>query len=133
MVFSELKVNRPELQKLYQKIGSEQKVLEIVRDFYGRMSRDILVGFFFDGRDVEKIAAGQTTFLLRAMGARPSYEGKPPAQAHDELPPILSGHFNRRLRILQDTLRDHGLNEEEQHVWMAFENAFREGIVREGS
>jgi len=101
----------------------------ILQDFYARMAADMLIGFFFDGRDVAAIARKQAEFLLRAMGATPSYQGKAPAQAHDELPPILSGHFDRRLRLLEETLRAHGLSEEDIRTWIGFENAFRDAIV----
>jgi truncated hemoglobin YjbI len=63
------------------------------------------------------------------MGARESYAGLPPAQAHEKLAPILSGHFDRRLRILEQTLSAHGVSEEDTRTWVGFEEAFRDGIV----
>lgn len=128
MSFREIPVQKPELQKLYRDLG-EERVRLIVLDFYKRMTSDILVGFFFDGKDIDHIAAKQTEFLLRAMGAIPSYSGKAPADAHDALPPILSGHFDRRLKILEETLIAHGLTREQVLVWIGFENAFREAVV----
>jgi truncated hemoglobin YjbI len=93
------------------------------------MAGDILIGFFFDGKDLDHIADQQRAFLMRAMGAAPSYSGKAPAQAHDDLPPILAGHFDRRLRILEETLRAHGVSDEDIRIWVKFESAFREQIV----
>ncbi len=127
----ELPVNLPELRRLYQDAGGEAGLQVILDDFYQRMSQDILIGFFFDGKDLSKIARMQKEFLMRAMGARPHYAGKPPAQAHDELAPILKGHFDRRLRILEATLRDHGLSEDDIRIWIRFEEAFRAGIQRD--
>ncbi|MGZ3687949.1 MAG: group I truncated hemoglobin [Bdellovibrionota bacterium] len=123
-----LSVNKPELRALYSRLG-EAKLGEILRDFYNRMSRDILIGYFFDGRDTDAIADKQKQFLMRAMGAVPTYSGKAPADAHTELPKILAGHFDRRLRILEETLRAHGLSEEDIRTWVEFEEAFRKGIV----
>ena len=125
-----ISVNKPELKALYSRLG-EEKLGAILQDFYARMSRDILVGFFFDGKDVAHIAAQQKLFLMRAMGATPSYSGKAPADAHTEIAPILVGHFDRRLRILEDTLRAHGLSEADVRTWISFEDAFRAGIVSE--
>jgi truncated hemoglobin YjbI len=122
---------KPDLKKLralYAHLGGEDAVRAILRDFYGRMSRDLLVGFFFEGKDVEHIADQQLKFLLRAMGARKTYAGKAPATAHLALPPILKGHFDRRLRLLEDTLRDHGLSEKDIRTWIEFESAFRASI-----
>lgn len=126
----EIPVNRPELKALFQRIGGEAKLALILEDFYERMSHDVLIGFFFSGKDVKAIATKQKEFLMRAMGATPSYVGKAPAQAHEELAPILSGHFDRRLRILEATLGDHGVGAEDIRTWISFESAFRDGIIQ---
>ena len=105
-----------------------ERVRALVFEFYRRVRNDVLIGFFFDGHDIDQIAQKQLEFLLRAMGATPSYQGKAPAQAHTKLPPILSGHFDRRLRVLEETLRDGGLDEESIRAWIGFENAFRPAI-----
>jgi truncated hemoglobin YjbI len=118
-----------ELRAIHAHVGGAEAVRAILRDFYRRMSRDLLIGFFFEGKDVEKIADKQLLFLLRAMGAGKSHSGKPPSAAHRKLPPILRGHFDRRLRLLEETLRDHGLAAKDIRTWVAFENAFRRGIV----
>ncbi|HUP56066.1 MAG TPA: group 1 truncated hemoglobin [Bdellovibrionota bacterium] len=124
-------LSKPELKKVFERAGGEAGLENILLDFYGRMSRDLLIGFFFIGKDVEAIARKQKDFLLRAFGARPSYSGKPPAEAHESLAPILSGHFDRRLQLLEETLRDHGLAAEDIRSWVGFENAFRGQIVAE--
>lgn len=128
---AEINLTKPALANLYRNIGGEAGLTRILRDFYERMSRDILIGFFFDGKDIHHIADQQRAFLMRAMGATPSYSGKAPAQAHDELPPILAGHFDRRLRILEETLRAHGVSDEDIRIWVAFESAFRDSIVKD--
>lgn len=127
----EISVSKPALKALYERIGGEKGLQAMLRDFYRRMSGDILIGFFFDGKDTDLIADRQKEFLMRAMGALPTYSGKAPAQAHDAIAPILKGHFDRRLRILEETLRAHGLSEEDIRTWISFEGAFREGIVSE--
>jgi truncated hemoglobin YjbI len=128
MSFRELPVIKPELLSLGRRLG-EPRIREIVRDFYRRLEHDVLVGFFFDGKDIELIAERQSQFILRAMGLQPSYTGKAPADAHTELAPILSGHFDRRLVVLDETLKANGLNENDRQIWIGFENAFREAIV----
>lgn len=128
MSFKEIPIQKPELQKLYRELG-EARVRSIVLDFYARMEKDVMIGFFFTGRDIPSIAAKQTEFLLRAMGATPSYAGKAPADAHTALPPILTGHFDRRLKILEEALSAAGLTHEQVLVWIGFENAFRNAIV----
>lgn len=128
MSFRELPIEKPELRALGQTLG-EERIRGIVRRFYERMSKDLLIGFFFDGRDLDKIAEGQSAFLFRAMGLRPSYTGKSPAQAHTDLPPILAGHFDRRLVLLNEQLVEDGLDATQRHIWIGFENAFRDSIL----
>lgn len=137
---------RSELADLYLRLSSgpkrhepgapapgEARVRAILKDFYRRLAADVMLGFFFTGRDLDRIADKQADFLLRAMGARATYEGRAPAQAHEKLPPILSGHFDRRLRILETTLADHGLSAEDIRIWVAFESAYRDAVVRAGA
>jgi truncated hemoglobin YjbI len=118
------------LKALFLKIGGEKKVGEILNDFYHRMAQDILIGYFFNNKDIDAVAAKQKEFLLYAVGIRQTYEGKTPTSAHLELPSILTGHFDRRLVLLQETLKSHGLNPEDIQTWIDFEEAFRNVVVK---
>ena len=131
-MYRDLPIDLEAFRKLFQNQlgGDPERLHKILADFYRRLSNDLLVGFFFEGHDLEHIARQQAAFLLRALGAAPSYSGRPPAQAHLSLAPILSGHFDRRLKILEETLRAHGLPDSAIEVWLGFENAFREAIVQ---
>jgi hemoglobin len=124
----DIPLSRPDLARVYRNLGGEERLARILSDFYARMAKDAMIGFFFFGKDLHAIAAKQQEFLMRAMGATDSYSGKPPARAHDELPPIRRGMFDRRLRILEETLRDHGMAEEDIRTWIAFEEAFRDAV-----
>jgi truncated hemoglobin YjbI len=119
---------RAQLAALLQNLGGEARLKELLEQFYRRMSDDLMIGFFFQGKDLTAISAKQGEFLLRAMGARASYSGKPPAQAHEKLPPILRGHFDRRLRLLEETLASNGVTAEDIRIWVAFEETFRSAV-----
>lgn len=123
-------VKRARLLKLFENAGGPEGVERILRDFYHRMSADLLIGFFFAGRNPTAIALKQKEFLMRAAGLARSFRGKPPARAHVKLPPILRGHFDRRLELLRQTLRDHGLSARDVETWVGFEESFRRGIIR---
>ena len=131
MIKKEILVTKPALRAIYIKMGGEQVLGRIISDFYQRMSQDVLIGFFFAGRDIAHIAEMQKKFLMKAMGATAVYHGRLPASAHEKLPPILKGHFDRRLVILEQTLRDHGLAESDIQVWLEFETAFRSVVEKE--
>jgi truncated hemoglobin YjbI len=119
---------RSELVSLIHNIGGEEKLFKILKDFYERMSKDLLIGFFFENHDLEKIAQMQRGFILNAAGLAP-YQGKGPSTAHVALPPILSGHFDRRLMILSETLEAHDLSASDLKLWLQFEESFREMVV----
>lgn len=127
--FRELPLQLPALRALYARVG-ETEIKSVLHDFYRRMAQDVMIGYFFDGKNLDEIAEKQAGFLMRAMGAVSTYSGKAPADAHSALPPILKGHFDRRLKILEETLRDHALTEAEIQTWLIFENAFRIGVVK---
>lgn len=138
----------------------EDRLLKILERFYARLSTDILVGFFFKNRDTLEIAKKQMLFMFRAAGLThpdPEMESiKSPARAHDQLPPILEGHFDRRIFLLKEQLAlefqaqpdlflspehssspDHSLSRDKQYLtvnqaidtWVNFESAFRKQII----
>ena len=117
------------LKKLYLEIGSEARLGELLAKFYKKMATDILLGFFFSGKDLDHISEQQKKFLLRAMGVTRSYEGKSPRGAHRKIPPILQGHFDRRMVLLRETLEEEGLSKENIKTWIDFEEQFRKSIV----
>lgn len=124
----EIKLSGPALTNLFKNIGGEEALSRILTRFYEKMSHDVLIGFFFDGKDIVHIAQMQKLFLMRAWGVTQSYAGKSPADAHAHLPPILSGHFDRRLVLLGETLREFKVAEEDIEIWVNFENKFRHAV-----
>lgn len=120
---------RERLAVLIPEIGGEEAVSRILLRFYERMASDTMLGFFFAGKNLEVIASKQKEFLLRAAGQKPSYSGRPPAQAHLLLPPILPGHFDRRILLLREILAEEGLTPEQSASWTEFEELFRDAIV----
>lgn len=119
------------LSELYLAIGQEAGLHKILRAFYKKMSTDILLNHFFFNRDLEAIIVHQKEFLMRAMGASPSYAGKTPAQAHSHLPPILEGHFDRRMLLLEQTLQEFSIPPHHAQMWISFEKKFKDFIVKD--
>jgi len=121
---------REDLAKLVTEIGGETVLFSILKDFYEIMSKDILIGFFFEKHDLEHIATMQGKFILMVAGLAKTFEGKGPATAHTSLPPILTGHFDRRLVILRELLKSRKLTEAQIGTWVQFEESFRKIIVQ---
>ena len=57
---------------LVGRLGGADALRRILDDFYGRLLGDPIIGFFFAGRDLAAIAAGQHAFLMRAFVPAPN-------------------------------------------------------------
>ncbi len=126
---------RSRLRHLIEELEGEPGLHSVLAEFYERMQRDVMIGFFFEGQDVARIRTHQAELILKAAGLREEYTGKLPGQAHGQLPRILPGHFDRRIQILRETLQDWRsssgvmLNPAAQQTWIDFEEAFRAVIL----
>ncbi len=113
---------------LVERIGGPARLRAILERFYGRLAADPMVGFFFAGRDLAAIVDGQQAFLVWAFGAEPDLRARHPRDAHGALPPILRGHFDRRLVILKETLLDEGLDRDDVAAWLKVERSMRKHV-----
>ena len=125
---------RIQLRSIFLSLGEDSSSREnrmnlILEDFYERMSRDTMIGFFFANLDLKHIAHQQSKFLLNAAGLIDQFEGKGPATAHLALAPILEGHFDRRLVILRETLQAQQVPAAMIELWISFESTFRNIVV----
>jgi truncated hemoglobin YjbI len=93
------------------------------------MASDTMLGFFFSSKDLHHIVLQQSSFLLRAMGQIKTYSGKSPGKAHVKIAPILQGHFDRRILLLRETLKEFSLTPGSIEIWASFEEQFRKYIV----
>ncbi len=119
---------RTELKELVEAVGGKAGLLMLLEQFYSRMSNDLMIGFFFRDKDLTLIVSHQAEFILNSAGLPSNFTGKGPAQAHTLLPPILAGHFDRRLVILREVLREANVDQKWIDRWVAFEELFR-GLV----
>lgn len=125
---------RIQLQTIIRSLGSDvesqtKALNSILVNFYDRMSKDTMIGYFFSGKDLEHIAHQQGQFLLNAAGMIPKFNGKGPHSAHTNLPPIWEGHFDRRLVILRETLKAEQIPSHMIELWISFESSFRDIVV----
>lgn len=119
------------LRSYLEKHGAEYTLNKILTEFYSKMSKDIMVGYFFQDKDLGKIVKGQLGLLLSATGIQPQYEGRGVHAAHLSLPAIRRGHFFRRLKLLEKTLEEFELPDESRKEWLEFERQFESILVKE--
>ena len=114
----------------YDTIGGEPALRAIVDDFIDRVRGDFVIGFFFSGKDIERIKDKEFELASAHLGGPYAYTGRPLGSAHAALP-INKGHLRRRLAFLRTVLRDHGVPEEVAERWVAHD-ARLEDLITNG-
>lgn len=116
--------------ELFDKIG-ETKLRAVVADFYDRVFADVMIGFMFQGKDKRHLIDREYEMAAKFLGApNVTYTGRPMRTAHAGHT-IFGGHFERRLQILRETMRDHFVDPAVQQVWIEHTNALRSQITRD--
>lgn len=115
-------------ERLIDRIGADA-LRAVIDDFYRRIFDDVMIGFLFAGKDRARLAEKEWEFTARLLGMEIPYTGRTIPDAHARSP-ILGGHFERRLQILKDTLRDHAVDPEVQQVWIDHTLALRSQVTK---
>lgn len=113
--------------ELFAAIG-EAKLREVVTDFYSRIFGDVMIGFMFQGKSRQHLIDREVEFTAGFLGGSMKYTGRSMREAHAATP-IFGGHFERRLQILRETLRDHAVDPDVQRVWIDHTLALRSQIT----
>jgi hemoglobin len=113
--------------ELFAKIG-EAVLRTVVTDFYSRLFGDVMIGFMFEGKNRQHLIDREVEFTAGFLGGNMTYTGRPMRVAHAATP-IFGGHFERRLEILRQTLRDHAVDPDVQKVWIDHTLALRSQIT----
>ncbi len=114
---------------LFARIGSE-KLRAVVTEFYARVFPDVMIGFLFQGKDRARLIEKEYEFTAGLLGADVKYTGRPMRTAHAQSP-ILGGHFERRLQILRETLRDLEVDPAVAQAWVEHTLLLRSQITRD--
>jgi hemoglobin len=112
----------------FELLGGEPGLLAILRDFLERVRRDVMIGYLFQGVDFDRLLRLEFEFSRQHLGGPGSYGGRPLFAAHAPHR-ILGGHFDRRLRLLEQTLEDHQVPVEVSQRWLAHTRQLRAQIT----
>ena len=96
---------------LFERLGGEPKLKEIVDSFIDRVFADRMIGFFFRNADRARIKELEYQLAAECLGADVKYTGRPLGQIHANHP-IMGGQFERRRQILKETLESFQVAEE---------------------
>lgn len=113
---------------LFDKLGGEPKLREIVNTFIDRVFEDRMIGFFFRHADRARIKKFEYQLAAKFLGAPVEYQGRPLNLAHAKHP-IMGGHFARRRQILKETLELYQVPEEIMRAWLEHTDALRSLIT----
>lgn len=114
-------------KQLFDLIGAD-KLRAVIEDFYDRVFDDVMIGFLFAGKDKQRLIDKEWELTAALLGAGVTYTGKPMRQAHARSP-ILGGHFERRLKILEDCMEAHQVAPEVQERWRSHTLALRAQVT----
>lgn len=116
---------------LFDRLGGEARLRPLIQEFVNEMVNDTMIGFFFRGVDRDRLADLEYQFTARFLGADVNYEGRPIGRAH-RAHPIMGGQFDRRRRILEETLIRHDVAPEHRAAWLAHVDALRKVVTQDG-
>ena len=117
-------------RSLYDKLGGEGKLRQIIDTFIDRVFEDRMIGFFFRHADKKRIKEMEFQLTARFLGANVEYQGKPLDEVHARHP-IMGGQFARRLQILKETLEEFGVPKHIQAAWLDHTERLRPLITRD--
>jgi truncated hemoglobin YjbI len=96
----------PLMKKSTERDGVELD--DVVAAFVHRMANDLIIGFFFEGRDLARIILHERELLGVHLGQESAYTGRALGGVHKPLG-INRGHFKRRHAILRNVCDEMGV------------------------
>lgn len=117
---------------LIEEIGGEEELQNLMGAFYDRLFEDLMIGYFFEGKDKARLIEFQIDYVYAHLGNRKGiYRGEPIRKAHKNLA-ILPGHFDRRHQILKEILEEFEVSARVREAWLELDQAMRPLVLRQG-
>ena len=101
-----------EQKTLFQRVGGEQAITELIHEFYDRVLADPELKPFFKDTSVDKLRRMQREFFSAALDGPITYTGRPLSHVHHGKG-ITKYHFARYVDHLIDTLRSRDITEKD--------------------
>jgi hemoglobin len=115
-------------QTLFDELGGEARLRQIIDRFVDRIFSDMMIGFMFERADRQRIKEKEFEFAAQHLGGSVSYSGRPLVQAH-RAHQIFDGQFSRRLTILRETLVELEVPPRVREHWLSHTEALRSSLV----
>ena len=119
----------PEKQHtLFERLGGEAAIAELIHDFYDRVLADPELKPFFKHTSIDKLRRMQREFFSAALDGPINYTGRPLSHVHHGRG-ITKHHFALYVNHLLDTLRDCGINEQDVNEIIGRINTYADEIT----
>jgi hemoglobin len=115
---------------LFEQLGGEAKLREIIGVFMDRVFEDRMIGFFFRNADKQRIKELEYQLTAEFLGAPVRYQGRPLNEAHAGHP-IMGGQFARRQQILKEVLEEYGVAETIRDAWLDHNESLRPLVTKD--
>jgi hemoglobin len=115
-------------QTLFERVGGEQAISDLIHDFYDRVLADLELKPFFKDVSVDKLRRMQREFFCAALDGPISYTGRPLSHVHHGRG-ITKHHLALYIGHLIDTLQGHGINDQDVQEIIARINTYAEEIT----
>jgi hemoglobin len=119
-----------EANTLFDRIGGEAKLRQIIDGFIDRVFDDRMIGFFFRNADRTRLKELEYQLAAEFLGAKVKYSGRPLAKVHANHP-IMGGQFARRRQIFKETLEFFQVPEEIKNALLDHTDSLRPLITPE--
>jgi truncated hemoglobin YjbI len=110
-------------------IGGRPTLDKVHKLFYDKVYAHPWIGLYFKDIDQKVIESQQSDFMAQNFGGPAAYLGKLPGPAHKHMF-INEELFKLRSGLLEDSLKEAGLSEEQIKKWMKVDNAFKGQILK---
>jgi hemoglobin len=115
-------------QTLYKRVGGQKAIAEFIHEFYDRVIADPELKPFFKNASMDNIRRMQQEFFSAALDGPIAYTGQPLGHVHHGRG-ITLHHFALYVGHLLDTLRDHGIKEQDVEDIIARINTYADEIT----
>ncbi len=115
-------------QTLFERVGGEQAISDLIHDFYDRVLADLELKPFFKDVSVDKLRRMQREFFSAALDGPISYTGRPLSHVHHGRG-ITKHHLALYIGHLIDVLQVHGINDQDVQEIIARINTYAEEIT----
>lgn len=107
----------------FERLGGEQGLLLLIEDFVDRCYRDLMIGYLFKRAEPGRVKRFEYEHAASFLGEG-TYGGRPLREAHGRHG-IVGAQFDRRLRILEETMAAHGAPEDVIRRMVAHQESLR--------